>query len=92
MVTSDFIALGALALALYAGIAGEVRAIRSRREQKERHLVDWEVHWTRAGEVQVISVGPDEARDVFVRLDINGGQVEGSAKCDVQGRCFVNRR
>lgn len=78
MIFSDWIAVGALIVAAAAFGLGEWRAHRAKMDATERNLVDWDVRWTGPNTIELVCLGPDEARDVFVKFDVEEEILEGS--------------
>ena len=79
MKPSDWIALGALAVAAFAVGLGEYRASQARSARSERNIVDWEVNWVRRDALELRNGGPDEARRVLIKLTSEYITVEAEA-------------
>jgi hypothetical protein len=79
MDTSDWIALGALAISATALFVGEVRARRAKTIRNERSDVRWEFSWPEAGTIRVTNRGWDTAHDVDI--EFTHDYIVSSGKC-----------
>lgn len=72
MGSSDWIALGALLVATFALVRGELRSRVERKAREEVPVVGWVVTWPSKEAIVVTSSGPDDALNVFVQLTLDG--------------------